>query len=246
MITRDELIGYLDDYLKVGQVPDYGPMGLQVEGRREIRRIVTGVSASVALFEAAIEKEADLILVHHGILWDRDSRVVRGPYKQRLSLLLQNEISLLAYHLALDKHEEIGNNILAARALDMHNISPLGEIGLKGNVETLSLAELKDQLITLLERDPVVFDFGPAEIRHIGYCSGGAARDLAHAIEAGLDAYITGETSEASFHLAREGGIHFIAAGHHVTERLGIRALGELVAAKFDVQVEFVDIPNPV
>ncbi len=246
MIKRDELIGYLDDYLKVHQVPDYGPMGLQVEGRESVRHIVTGVSASVALFEAAIEKEADVIMVHHGMLWDRDSRVVRGPYKQRLALLLQNSITLLAYHLALDKHDEIGNNILAARALGLYNISPLGEIGLKGCVEPMSAAHLHALVTEVFAKEPVFFDYGPEEIRHIGLCSGGAARDLSLAIDARLDAYITGEPSEASYYLAREGGIHFGAAGHHATERLGIRALGEHVAAKFGLEVEFVDISNPV
>ncbi len=246
MIKRDDLIAYLADYLKVRDVPDYGPMGLQVEGKPLVRRIVTGVSASLALFDEAFEIDADLIMVHHGILWDRESRVIQGPFKQRIKALLLHDVSLLAYHLALDKHEEVGNNALAAKALGMHNCMPLGEVGLKGSTAERSFCELQQLIQYVFDREPFAYDFGPENIRRIGYCSGGAPDDLVYAIEAGLDAYITGEVREQTMHLAREAGIHFFAAGHYATERLGIRALGEFVARKMDVEVEFIDIPNQV
>lgn len=246
MVLRDDLITYLADYLRVGDIHDYGPMGLQVEGRAEVRRIVTGVSASLALFDEAFKKEADMIMVHHGILWDRESRVVQGPFRQRIKALLDHDVSLLAYHLCLDLHEEVGNNALAAKALGMHNVAPLGEIGLKGSIEEMDFAELQQQLLYIFDREPFAFNFGPDRIRHIGYCSGGAAGDLALAIEEGLDAFITGEVREPTMHLAREAGIHFFAAGHYATECLGIRTLGEHLMRKMEVEVDFIDIPNPV
>lgn len=187
-----------------------------------------------------------MILVHHGILWDKESRVVQGPFRQRIKALLDHDVSLLAYHLCLDVHEEVGNNALAAKALGMHNVQPLGEIGLKGSIEQMDFTELQQLLIYIFDHDPFAFNFGPEKIRHIGYCSGGAARDLPLAIEEGLDAFITGDVRESTMHLAREAGIHFFDAGHYATERLGIRALGEHLMRKMGVEVEFIDIPNPV
>ena len=246
MILRDDLITYLADYLKTGEITDYCPVGLQVEGRPQVRRIVTGVSASLDLFEKAFQKDADLILVHHGIIWERDSRVVQGPFRHRLRMLLEHDVTLLAYHLCLDVHEEVGNNVLAVKALGLHNVSPLGKVGLKGSSEEMSFDELQQLIRFVFDREPFVFNFGPEKIRHIGYCSGGAPDDLIYAVEEGLDAYITGEVREKTMHIAKEAGIHFFAAGHHATERLGIRALGEHLMRKMDVAVEFVDVPNPV
>jgi dinuclear metal center YbgI/SA1388 family protein len=246
MILRDDLITYLADYLKIREIQDYGPVGLQVEGRPQVRRIVTGVTACLALFEEARQREADLVLVHHGILWDRESRVVQGPFKQRLKLLLENDITLLAYHLSLDKHEEVGNNVQAAKALGMHNVAPLGAIGLKGSTEEMDFDELQQLIRFVFDKEPFAFRFGPEKIRHIGYCSGGAPDDLAFAVEEGLDAFITGEVREKTMHIAMEAGIHFFAAGHYATERLGIRALGDHLMHKMNVDVEFIDIPNPV
>ncbi|HNW59778.1 MAG TPA: Nif3-like dinuclear metal center hexameric protein [bacterium] len=246
MVLRDELVSYLDEYLRVRLIPDSGPMGLQVEGRMQIRRIVTGVSACLELFEAAVQREADLIMVHHGLLWDRDRRTIQGPLRQRLKFLLEHDLTLLAYHLCLDMHEEVGNNILAVKALGMHNISPLGRIGLMGTTEEMDFAELQELVRYTFDREPFAFPFGPEKIRRIGYCSGGAPDDLALAIEEGLEAYITGEVREKTMHMAKEAGIHFFAAGHYATERLGINALGEHLMRKMDVAVEFVDIPNPV
>lgn len=246
MILREELISYLDDYLGVRLIPDSGPMGLQVEGRRQIGRIVTGVSASLELFTAAVQKDADLVMVHHGLLWDRESRVVEGPFRQRLKYLLEHDLNLLAYHLCLDMHEEVGNNILAVKTLGLHNLAPLGRVGLMGSVEEMDLPELIELIRYTFDREPFTFAFGPERIHRIGYCSGGAPNELALAIAEGLDAYITGEVRENTMHMAKEAGIHYIAAGHYATERLGIRALGEHLMHKLEVEVEFVDIPNPI
>lgn len=246
MVLRDELADFLNKYLRVQDVADFGPMGLQVEGRQEVKKIITGVSANMLLFEKAVERKADLVLVHHGLLWDRDSRIIKGVYKKRLKYLLQHDLSLLAYHLVLDKHEEVGNNILAAQALKLQNCKPLGEIGIWGECHHADIGELKKNIQTIFRCELLVFPFGPDRIRYIGFCSGGAARELLVAVDLGLDVFITGEPAEPTMQIAREAGIHFIAAGHHATERLGICALGERIAQNFPVAVEFVDISNPV
>ncbi len=246
VIQREMLVQYLDEYLRVGEIKDFGPQGLQVEGREEVGRIVTGVSASLQLFEEAVNLGADLVLVHHGIFWDRDSRVVKGTLKKRLKILLSNEITLCAYHLPLDKHPELGNNALAAKGLKLEHVQEMGDIAIQGTISPLTFAELLNKVQEFFQFDPLVFPFGPERIHRLGYCSGGAEREILLAIDAGLDAYITGEASEATMHLAKEGNIHFFAAGHYATERLGIQALGDHILKKFGVEVHFIDIPNPV
>ncbi len=241
-----ELVKYLNGYLNVREVPDSGPMGLQVEGRKEVNKVVTGVSANLALFEEAVARKADAIIVHHGLLWDRDSRVISGLFKRRLQFLLQHDLSLLAYHLALDRHEKIGNNFLAAKALAVKNIQPLGDIGVQGEIKPLRIEALAERVRDLFRHPVLSFGYGPEFIRRVGFCSGGAARDVYLAIDAKLDAFITGEAAEPTMQIAREAGIHFIAAGHHATEKLGIIALGRHIEKKFHIKVEFVDIENPI
>ena len=245
-MNRDVLIRYLDNYLKISAFQDYGPLGLQVEGKKQVKKVVTAVSASVELFKKARERRADLVIVHHGILWDRESHVLQGGFKKRIQLLLEGDITLLAYHLPLDKHPRVGNNAVAARKLGLKKIAGLGEIGLQGEIATITLPRLLKRVKALYGSDPLVFPSGPAKIKHIGICSGGAQSGVVEAIEMGLDAYLTGEASEQTMHLAKEGRIHFLAAGHYATEILGIRALGNLISRKFNVKVEFIDIPNPV
>jgi dinuclear metal center YbgI/SA1388 family protein len=246
MTHRDKLIQYLNDYLKVNDVQDYGPQGLQVDGREEVSRIVTGVSASAQLFEEAANIGSDMVIVHHGVLWDRDSRVIKGALKKRLKILLANDISLLAYHLALDKHPELGNNALAAKGLKFENVQPLGDLAIQGKIAPIAFSDLLGKVQSLFQFDPLVFPYGPEKIQRVGYCSGGGDREISLAIDAGLDAYITGEAAESTMHLAKEGSIHFFAAGHYATERLGIRALGEHITKKFSLEVQFIDIPNPI
>jgi dinuclear metal center YbgI/SA1388 family protein len=246
MPQRDAIIHYLNQYLAIDSIKDYSPVGLQVEGREQVNRIVTGVSASAELFQRAADLKADMVIVHHGMLWDRDPRVVRGSLKKRLQILLQNEITLLGYHLVLDKHAEIGNNAMAAKAFAMSDISPLGEVGVQGTVGPWTLAEVVQKAEQLFGQPPVVFGYGPATIQRMGFCSGGGEFVLPEAVAAGLDLYITGEAKESTMHSAKETAIHFLAAGHYATERLGIRALGEHVAEKFGIEVCFIDIPNPI
>jgi dinuclear metal center YbgI/SA1388 family protein len=251
-VSRDTLLTYLHDHLKVAAFRDYGPQGLQVEGKAEVRRVVTGVSGSVALFEAAAAAGADVVLVHHGIFWDRDSRVVKGGLKRRLQLLLEHGITLGAYHLCLDAHPELGNNILAARGLALENIQPWNEdngqgLGFRGewasgNSPEAALAAIN----SLYGSDSLGFLYGPNPVRTVGIISGGAQGRLLAAAELGLDLFVTGEASEFCMNQALEAGIHFVAAGHYNTERLGIRALGEHVAEKFGIAHEFIDLPNPV
>lgn len=246
MVGRDTLVKYLDAFLSIDEIDDAGPQGLQVEGREQVQMVVTGVSASLQLFEEAAALGADLIIVHHGLLWDRDSRVIRGTARRRLATLLRSDITLLAYHLSLDKHPEVGNNAQAAFHLELTDVEPFGAIGVQGRVSNLPFDAVLSKITRLFGTDPLVFPYGPENIRRIGVCSGSGGREVELAIDLGLDLYITGEVAEPTMHLAREGGIHVIAAGHYATERLGIRALGEHIAEKFDLNVKFRDIPNPV
>ena len=246
MTQRDEIIKHLNNYLSISEFKDYGPQGLQVEGKNEVQKIVTGVSASAQFFAQAADHGADMIIVHHGILWDRETPIIKGGYKQRVLTLLQNDMTLVAYHLPLDKHPDIGNNALAVKALGLEDIKDFAEVGYMGSIPPCSFDVLLKKIQDLYQSDPLVFAYGPERIERIGICSGGAQRAITEAIDHQLDAFITGEVSEPTMHVAKEGNIHFISAGHYATERLGIRALGEHVAGQFDVEVEFIDIPNPV
>lgn len=245
MVLRDDILSYLDRYLRVEEFSDYGPQGLQVQGGKRVRKIVTSVSASAQLFSQAAQLEAEMIIVHHGILWDRDGFVVKGPLKQRLKILLDNEITLLAYHLPLDKHEECGNNAVAARELGLREIGGFGDEGIQGRVD-LTFDEMLERVTALYKSDPLVFRFGPERIRRVGIYSGGAEHYLLRALDEGLDLFITGEAGEPTLHYAKEGRINFIAAGHYATERVGIEALGQHLGQIFDVDITFVDIPNPI
>jgi len=251
MAERDAILQYLHQYLRVGDFKDYGPQGLQVEGKAEVRKVVSGVSGSVALFEAAALAGADLVIVHHGIFWDRESRVVRGGMKRRLELLFQHGLTLAAYHLCLDAHGEVGNNILAARGLGLENTQPWAEyngraIGFRGEWPGLPVEEAVRKVNDLYGGQALAFLYGPERVRTVGIISGGAQGEMRQAIEQGLDMFITGEASEFVMHTAREGAIHFLGAGHYNTERLGIRVLGEHLAARFGVEHQFIDLPNPV
>jgi dinuclear metal center YbgI/SA1388 family protein len=247
-----ELVAYLDHLLDARSGNDVCPNGLQVEGRQRVRKVVTGVSACHELFAAARERQADAVLVHHGIFWRGDSPVLRGVQYRRVAELVRGELSLLAYHLPLDRHSELGNNALAARALGLEELTPFGilddeEWGFRGRfAEPVEMAVLARRCQELFGGEPLVFAHGPDPVHTVGVVSGGAQRVLSQAIDAGLDLFLTGEVSEWVMNLAREAGIHFVAAGHYATERLGVQALGEHLADRFGIEVEFVDIPNPV
>ncbi|SFH90005.1 dinuclear metal center protein, YbgI/SA1388 family [Collimonas sp. OK307] len=250
-VNRDELAKYLAEALNITQFRDYCPNGLQVEGRTEIRRLVTGVTASYALLEAAVTTGADAILVHHGYFWrGEDARVV-GPKRKRLKLLLTHDINLFGYHLPLDAHPEFGNNVQLAQQLDLLPNGRFGEdnLGWLGTVSdplVRTVGDLANLIERRLHRTPVLIGDPSQPLGQIAWCTGAAQNLLGDAIAAGVGVYISGEISEPTVHLARETGVAYLAAGHHATERYGVQALGRHLAERFGLQHQFIDIDNPV
>jgi dinuclear metal center YbgI/SA1388 family protein len=244
-----ELNHYNSNLLQTGAFRDYCPNGIQVEGRDEVVRIATGVTASQHLLTMAIAWGADAILVHHGYFWRNEEQAICGVRKKRLAQLLRNDVSLLAYHLPLDAHPELGNNAQLAKLLGFVEQGRFGEQNI-ASVGTLMpprpLDQFARQIANDLQRVPQVIGDGAKNIRRVAWCSGGAQSYFEDAIAQGVDAYITGEISEQNFHLANETGVAFIAAGHHATERLGILALGEHLATRFGLVHHFFDEANPV
>lgn len=251
-VSRDQLAAYLDAYLDAGKGRDFGPNGLQVEGREEVRKVVTGVSACQELFERARAAGADAVLVHHGIFWEGLPRTLTGFQFRRVAELIRSGMSLLAYHLPLDRHPELGNNAVAAQAFGLDKIEPFAlyeglPVGFKGRFPTpLPAAELAALCRQVFGQEPLAFLHGPDPVRTLGIVSGGGQREVYDAIAERLDAYVTGEVSEWVMNVVREAGIHYLAAGHYATERLGVRALGEHLRQRFGLDVEFIDVPNPV
>lgn len=252
MIPRSELLAYLDDLLEPGRFQDYCPNGLQVAGSEQVQKIVTGVTASQALIDAAVAADADTIIVHHGYFWRGEAPQITGIKQQRLKTLLTHDINLIGYHLPLDAHPELGNNVQLARLLDIEidgRIRGSGDpaIALCGSLpQPLSLNDFADKLTAVLQRAPLTIAGHERPISTIGWCTGAAQGYIQQAAELGLDAFMSGEISEPTVHLARELGIHYIAAGHHATERYGVKALGEMIARQWPVSVQFIDIDNPV
>ena len=250
-VALSALAARVNALLQPERFADYCPNGLQVEGRPQVRRIVSGVTASQALIEAAIAAQADAILVHHGYFWKGESPCVTGMKRRRLGLLMQHDISLLAYHLPLDVHPELGNNAQLARRLDIAISGGLqpdaaSSIGNAGSFATaLSVEELAKLIAVRLGRNPLVIAGGERSIRTIAWCSGGAQGYIEQAAALGVDAFLSGEISEQTVHCARELGIHYFAAGHHATEKFGVQALGEFLAREFGIAHQFVDIDNP-
>ncbi|MDO9355437.1 MAG: Nif3-like dinuclear metal center hexameric protein [Solirubrobacteraceae bacterium] len=249
---RDTILAYLDALLEPAKYADYGPNGLQVPGADEVRTVVTGVSANRALIETAVALDADLLLVHHGLFWGAKQTGIDHLMAGRLRPLFKHDISLVAYHLPLDGHTEVGNNALIADGLELTGRSTFAEhggqpLGIAGTLpgDGLEPDELAAQVGSLCQT-PLTFFHGPERIRTVGIVSGGAADDIHVAAALGLDAFITGEPEERSQGAAEEEGIHFLAAGHHATERFGVRRLGDLLAHEFGVAHHFVDIENPV
>lgn len=253
MAGRDEIIAFCDELLEIGSFGDYGPNGLQVPGKREVTKVATAVSAHLASIEAAVENGADLLVTHHGLFWDFHPRALTGAMAERLRVALGADLSVAGYHLPLDGHPEIGNNALLLRQFGFEPAP--GEIGeAKGRhigaigrrAEPIGAERFFALVENELGREPLVIDAGPETISTIGIVTGAGASDIHEAIALGLDAYLTGEPSEHVMADAREGGIHFIAAGHYATEICGIRTLGELLARRFEIEHEFIDVPNPI
>jgi dinuclear metal center YbgI/SA1388 family protein len=244
---RDEILAFADELLELDTYPDYGPMGLQVAGAREVDRIACGVSASLELFEQTAASGAQLLLVHHGLLWDRDPRVIDDALRRRLKALLDAEITLAAYHLALDAHPEVGNNALLARDLGVDPTDRFGTIGFGGPLaEPATVEEFAERVRNALGSEPLVFAHGPERVERAAIVTGGAGRYLADAAHEGYDLFLTGEPEEPSLQTARELGIHFVAGGHYATERIGIQALARRLAERFHLDWQFIDLPNPV
>jgi dinuclear metal center YbgI/SA1388 family protein len=247
-----EILSHLDDLLESSTFDDYGPNGLQVPGGDEVGRVATGVSAHRELFEQAVERGAHLVVCHHGLFWDSQPRQLTPALKARLEALFAADISLAAYHLPLDAHPEVGNNALICEALGLDRSEPFGQargrpIGYVGRSgEGIDFAELRERCRGAFGQDPFVWEYGPSRVHSVGVVSGGAASSLPEAAARGLDAFLTGEPSEPTMADAREGGLHFIAGGHYATETFGVRRLGELLAERFGVDHEFIDVPNPL
>ncbi|MBN2647413.1 MAG: Nif3-like dinuclear metal center hexameric protein [Thiotrichales bacterium] len=240
------LVSYLDQLLEVALYQDYAPNGLQVEGKVDIRRIVTGVTASQALIEAAIAQQADAILVHHGYFWKNEPAQIVGFKQRRIKALLQHDINLLAYHLPLDDHAELGNNAQLAKLWGLTVTERSGLVCCADLAEPLTVEDFYQKVSDSLEREPLWLKGGPAQLRRIAWCSGGAQGYVDRALALGADLYLSGEVSEQNCHFAVENGMHYFAAGHHATERLGVKALGEHLQQVFDLEVQFIDIANPV
>ncbi|WP_018298692.1 Nif3-like dinuclear metal center hexameric protein [Fangia hongkongensis] len=252
MMKRNELQNYLTALLDPDAIKDYCPNGLQIEGKNDIEHIVTGVTANQKLINAAIERKANAILVHHGYFWKSEPYPIVGMRYQRISRLIKHDINLFAYHLPLDIHPTLGNNVMLAKLLGLKvlsefntNTSPNYGI-LCQPQSSLSIDQLQAHIQSALKRTPLVINPTNKPISKIAICTGGAQDFIEHAYEAGAEVYISGEASERTTHFAEELGISYIAAGHHASERYGIQALGEHLAQHFNLQHTFIDIDNPV
>ncbi|QDY41341.1 type 2 GTP cyclohydrolase I [Candidatus Pantoea soli] len=242
-----ELERVVNQQLNTSAFSDYAPNGLQVEGRPEVKTLITGVTACQALLDEAVRRGADAVLVHHGYFWKNEAPVIKGMKRQRLRTLLANDINLYGWHLPLDAHPQLGNNACLATLFDIDVKGEIQPLVPWGELATpLSGRALAEKIAVRLGREPLhCGDNAPALIKRIAWCSGGGQGFIDSAAAFGVDAFITGEVSEQTIHSAREQGLHFYAAGHHATERGGIKALGEWLAQQHGLEVTFIDIPNP-
>lgn len=244
-----ELADYNAGLLQTARFKDYCPNGVQVEGRPDVRRLATAVTASQAVIDEAVAWGADALLVHHGYFWRSEPAPLTGIKRQRIATLLRHDISLLAYHLPLDAHPELGNNTQLGHLLGLIEEGRFGEqdIGCVGVVsEEIDFAVLAARVELCLKRPPLLLGDPERRVRRVAWCSGGAQDYFESAIACGIDVYLTGEVSEPCYHLAAEHGVAFIAAGHHATERLGVQALGKHLAERFGLQHRFIDQQNPI
>lgn len=250
-ISNIQLLDWLNDLLEPHKVKDYCPNGLQVEGKSSISKVVTGVTASQALIDSAIQQKADTIIVHHGYFWKGESPEIKGMKRNRLKALLTNDINLFAYHLPLDVHSGVGNNVQLAQQLDISvdgdiPIGPGPSVLLRGHFDKPHTpSTLKSHLEAVLGRDILVEAVPDKTIRTVAWCTGGGQNFIELAADLGIDAFITGEVSEQTIHTAREMDIAFFASGHHATERYGVKALGERLQDELGIDVTFIDIDNP-
>jgi dinuclear metal center YbgI/SA1388 family protein len=247
MARRDDIVAFANDLLEVERFPEYGRPGLQVVGAEDVTKLACGVSSSRELFERAAAAGAQLVVVHHGLFWRGEPLVVDRRLKGRLQALFAADLSLVAYHLALDAHPELGNNAVLAQKLGAMSVTPFADIGAGGLLEPpVAIEVLTDRLLAATGRDPLVFAEGPGRIERVAVVTGAGGGRMIQAAHEGYDAFVTGEPAEPALHSARELGIHFLAAGHYATETFGVRALAERLANEFGLEWEFLDLPNPV
>lgn len=247
---RDELVKYLDQYLKISEFNDYCQNGMQLEGKPEVKKVGTAVTANLATLEKAAEQGVDLLIVHHGLFWKGDPHAITGTKKKKIELLLKHGISLLTYHLPLDAHPEVGNNWVAARELGWKNLEPYGLfngslIGVMGAVEPMATRDFVDKLMAYYEHPAHEALGGKKEIRKAALISGGAYKELGEAAKAGMDCFVTGNFDEPAWSVAFEEGINFCALGHNATEKVGPKALGKHIQDKWSLPASFIDVPNP-
>ena len=251
MSSLNDIASYADRYLQIKNFKDYAPNGLQVDSTRAIHRLISGVTAAQSLIDAAIENNGDALLVHHGYFWRNEDPAIRGMKAKRLRTLLKNDIGLLAYHIPLDAHDEVGNNVQLAERLGISLKGTFGDLGgiplaRYGTIAPCSADDLARRIEQVLSRPPQLIAGGSSQIETVGLCTGAAQDCIEDAARLGLDAYISGEISERTVHIAREEGIHYYAAGHHATERYGVQALGKHLAEHFQINHRYIEIDNPV
>lgn len=243
---------YLNDLLKIDQIQDYCPNGLQIAGKNSVQKVVTAVTASQYVIEQAIKENADCLLVHHGYFWKNEDPRIIGIKYQRIANLIKRDMNLLAYHLPLDIHPELGNNVLLGELLECESIQPQMIQGLSGIVylghltRAFNPEKLSHYLWQKIQRKPLHLNCARQAIQRLAWCTGAGQDFFQHAIELGVDAFISGEVSERTYHLAQEANVHYFACGHHATERLGICALGEHLVDQFEIEHKFIDEANPV
>jgi dinuclear metal center YbgI/SA1388 family protein len=247
MASRDDIVAFADALLDVEKWQEFGPAGLQVVGANEVTRVACGVSSSLELFERAARSGAELLIVHHGLFWRNEPLVIDRRLRGRLAALFAADVSLVAYHLALDAHPEVGNNAQLAQKLDVEPEARFGAVGLGGRLRSpASIPELAARVEEVVSNRPLVFSEGHSTIERVAICSGGGGFELIRAAHEGYDCLVTGEPEESSLHAARELGIHLIAAGHYATERLGVQALAGRIGEQFGLPWEFIEVENPV
>lgn len=251
-ISSTKMEGALNQLLAPHKIKDYCPNGLQIEGKSQIQKVVTGVTACQELIDIAIAKQADAILVHHGYFWKGEPEVLKGMKRERIAALIKHDINLFAYHLPLDVHPELGNNAQLAQRLGiklrrgLEPWDPLSVAQVGKFAEPITPQELSQRLNVALEREPLWIDGNKPEIRSVAICTGGGQNYIDLAASQGIDAFISGEVSERTVYTAREMNIHYYSAGHHATERYGVQAVGEWLAENYGLDVEYVEINNPV
>lgn len=252
MVQLAELVKYCDELLDVKAYQDYCPNGLQVEGVAEVNKIVTGVTACQALIDAAIAERADLLLVHHGFFWKGEPASLTGMRRRRIGALIENNISLLAYHLPLDAHADVGNNAQLARRLNLEVEGRFGrndrdQVGMYGRLpKAMDAQAFAQHVAKTLSREALHLAGAGDQIERVAWCTGAAQGYIEAAADLGVQAFVSGEVSEQTTHFVRESGVHYYAAGHHATERYGVQALGQLLVKQFGITNVFIDIDNPV